>query len=74
MYILWHCTLCLTLVAVRSSSGEDGRTGGDRQDQPTAVMIAQLRREVLLTTAKLQGLMYDNLKGEGELRRFNFAR
>ena len=37
-------------------------------DLPDSVIIARLRREVLLTRAKLHGLMYDHIMSERRLR------
>ena len=37
-------------------------------DLPDAVIIAMLKREVLLTRAKLHGLMYDHIMSERKLR------
>ena len=37
-------------------------------DLPDAVIIVMLKREVLLTRAKLHGLMYDHIMSERKLR------
>ncbi len=37
-------------------------------DLPDGVIIAMLKREVLLTRAKLHGLMYDHIMSERKLR------
>ena len=37
-------------------------------DLPDAVIVAMLKREVLLTRAKLHGLMYDHIMSERRLR------
>ena len=37
-------------------------------DLPDGVIVAMLKREVLLTRAKLHGLMYDHIMSERRLR------
>ena len=58
-----------TLPGIDGASEQGSETGTGPADLPEHVIVAMLKRENLLTRAKLNALFYDHITGERQLRK-----